>query len=139
MFKRILLASDGSEHALRAAEKTTYLTTQTYDVEVVILYVVDSSKSKSDVLSIGEGEAVKEERRRRISSTEGILQKKGINYSTQIMKGEPGPSIVEFAKKNGIDLIIIGSRGLNSFQEMVLGSVSHKVAKRAACPVMIVK
>ena len=37
------------------------------------------------------------------------------------------------------DLVIIGSRGLNSLQEMVLGSVSHKVVKRVKCPVHIVK
>jgi len=33
----------------------------------------------------------------------------------------------------------VGSRGLNSLQEMVLGSVSHKIAKRVQCPVLIVK
>ncbi|MGX0513072.1 nucleotide-binding universal stress UspA family protein [Staphylococcus hominis] len=35
--------------------------------------------------------------------------------------------------------IVLGSRGLNSLQEMVLGSVSHKVAKRSKIPVIIVK
>nr|WP_259337888.1 universal stress protein [Staphylococcus devriesei] len=35
--------------------------------------------------------------------------------------------------------IILGTRGLNSLQEMVLGSVSHKLAKRAQIPVIIVK
>lgn len=35
--------------------------------------------------------------------------------------------------------IILGTRGLNSFQKMVLGSVSHKVAKRSQIPVIIVK
>ncbi|MGB8270820.1 MAG: universal stress protein, partial [Priestia megaterium] len=41
--------------------------------------------------------------------------------------------------KNNFNLVVIGSRGLNSLQEMVLGSVSHKVAKRVHCPVMIIK
>lgn len=35
--------------------------------------------------------------------------------------------------------VLVGSRGLNSVQEMVLGSVSHKIAKRVQCPVLIVK
>ncbi|MEC0703363.1 universal stress protein, partial [Bacillus spizizenii] len=57
-----------------------------------------------------------------------------------IMKhGEPGPTIVSYANENQFDMLIVGSRGLNSLQEMVLGSVSHKVAKRANCPVLIVK
>lgn len=47
--------------------------------------------------------------------------------------------IVSFANRGNFDIVIIGSRGLNSFQEMVIGSVSHKVAKRANAPVLIVK
>ncbi|WP_337692580.1 universal stress protein [Companilactobacillus halodurans] len=35
--------------------------------------------------------------------------------------------------------MVLGTRGLNSLQEMVLGSVSHKVAKRSEIPVVIVK
>ncbi|WP_256592904.1 universal stress protein [Pseudomonas sp. 2822-17] len=43
------------------------------------------------------------------------------------------------ANNGEYDIVIIGSRGLNPFQEMVLGSVSHKIAKRVECPVLIVK
>lgn len=46
---------------------------------------------------------------------------------------------MEYANKGSYDIVIIGSRGLNSLQEMVLGSVSHKVVKRVVCPVLIVK
>jgi nucleotide-binding universal stress UspA family protein len=50
---------------------------------------------------------------------------------------------VMFTRMKGVsicsDLMIIGSRGLNSLQEMVLGSVSYKVIKRVQCPVLIVK
>lgn len=53
-----------------------------------------------------------------------------------MLYGEPGPSIVYYANKEQFDLVIIGSRGLNSLQEMVLGSVSHKVVKRVKCPVL---
>ena len=49
------------------------------------------------------------------------------------------PAIVEYTNKNQFDVVVIGSRGLNALQEMVLGSVSHKIAKRANCPVLIVK
>ncbi|RCK13159.1 universal stress protein [Bacillus licheniformis] len=49
------------------------------------------------------------------------------------------PAIVSYANHHDVDIVIIGSRGLNTLQEMVLGSVSHKVAKRVKCPVLIVK
>lgn len=42
-------------------------------------------------------------------------------------------------QKNKVDIVVIGSRGLNTLQEMVLGSVSHKVMKRVHRPAMIVK
>ncbi|CAH0275835.1 TRAP-T-associated universal stress protein TeaD [Peribacillus simplex] len=56
-----------------------------------------------------------------------------------MLYGEPGSSIVYYANKEQFDLVIIGSRGLNSLQEMVLDSVSHKVVNRVKCPVLVVK
>lgn len=47
--------------------------------------------------------------------------------------------IVKYANDQKVDIVVIGSRGLNALQEMVLGSVSHKVMKRAHCPALIVK
>ncbi|WP_433750363.1 universal stress protein [Falsibacillus pallidus] len=138
MFKRILLASDGSKHAQRAA-KTAAALGNLAQSAVTVLYVIDSSASKSDVLSKGSKEAVQAERERKLASTCEILNENSVHFQTEFVRGDPGPSIVEFANKNGYDLLIVGSRGLNSLQEMVLGSVSHKVAKRVNCPVMIVK
>ncbi|MHC0551186.1 universal stress protein [Salinicoccus sp. CNSTN-B1] len=51
----------------------------------------------------------------------------------------PAKEIIKEAELENYELVVIGSRGLSRFQEMVLGSVSHKVAKRAEIPVMIVK
>ncbi|WP_299095456.1 universal stress protein [uncultured Metabacillus sp.] len=139
MFKNILLATDGSEHAFRAAIKAAEVAKLSDDANITIIYVVDGSTSKSDVLSDGSKEAVYERRLRKIRPTEEILKQKQINYTLEILKGEPGPEIVRYANKQHFDIVVIGSRGLNKLQEMVLGSVSHKVAKRVECPVMIVK
>jgi nucleotide-binding universal stress UspA family protein len=42
--------------------------------------------------------------------------------------------VVDYANSHNFDLVAAGSRGLNSLQEMVLGSVSHKIAKRVKAP-----
>jgi nucleotide-binding universal stress UspA family protein len=139
MFKRILLASDGSAHALRAAEQAIDLAKNDPDALVVILYVVDSKTSKADVLRNLDTEGIAQFRHERMHSIEKIAKEAGVNYEIKIIRGEPGPSIVEYANGNNIDVILIGSRGLNALQEFVLGSVSHKVAKHAKCPVMIIK
>ncbi|PLT33708.1 universal stress protein [Bacillus sp. V5-8f] len=138
MFRKILLAADGSEHAFRAAEKAAEMATWK-KARITVLYVVDSSTSKNDVLLEGDRGAVNERRKQRLSPIENLLAEEDVEYDIKILKGDPGPAIVEYANQNGYDLVVVGSRGLNSLQEMVLGSVSHKVAKRVHCPVMIVK
>lgn len=80
-----------------------------------------------------------EKRRQRLEPIKNILLQKGAAHKFEFIHGEPGPSIVDFTNKGDYDLIVVGSRGLNALQEMVLGSVSHKIHKRVLVPVMIVK
>ena len=54
-------------------------------------------------------------------------------------KKTPPHEIVEFATKHKIDLIIIGSRGLNPFQEWYLGGISSQVVQHAPCAVLVYK
>ena len=53
--------------------------------------------------------------------------------------GDPATEILGWAKMNQVDLLVIGSRGLGPVRELVLGSVSEKVAHGAPCPVTIVR
>lgn len=139
MFNKILLSSDGSEHALRAAEKAIALAESNPDAVIEVVYVIDGSKSKTDVLHSSNEIDREKKRKEKLALTEQKLTRAGMKYTIKILHGEPGPAIVKYANSNKFDVCVIGSRGLNSLQEMVLGSVSHKVAKRAECPVMIVK
>ncbi|CDQ21154.1 Nucleotide-binding universal stress protein, UspA family [Halobacillus karajensis] len=139
MYKKILLAADGSDHSIRTAVRAAELAKLQGDGKVTIIYVIDGDQSKSDVLSEGDQGMIEQRRQQRLKPIEDILQEKNAPYQITIEHGEPGPTIVKYANENAFDLVVIGSRGLNTLQEMVLGSVSHKVAKRAKCPVMIVK
>ncbi|MFD2043265.1 universal stress protein [Ornithinibacillus salinisoli] len=138
MFKKILFAADGSEHSMRACEKALELASYNQNSKVDILYVVDPKHSKDEVLNSWgkDATAIRKEK------LELIVQKakqSEVNFEVVFLHGDPGPTIVNYANKNRFDAVVIGSRGLNTFQEMVLGSVSHKVAKRVNCPVLIVK
>ncbi|WP_209125129.1 universal stress protein [Alkalihalobacillus sp. BA299] len=139
MFKRILLPADGSEHSIRAAEKAIAIAKADVQSSVTVLYVVDGSTSKADVLKNWDSLGIASQRKAKLSAIEQQALNEKINFEIKIVRGEPGPAIVKYANDHKYDLIVIGSRGLNALQEMVLGSVSHKVAKRALCPVMIVK
>lgn len=139
MYKKIALATDGSEHSKRAAENAIHIAKCSLNSKIEVLFVVDPDKVKSDVLSSWNSADVGESRKNRLKEVERIAQKSGISYEIKILHGDPGPVIVDYVNKNNFDIVIIGSRGLNALQEFVLGSVSHKVAKRAICPVLIVK
>lgn len=101
--------------------------------------VVDMEKSKQDVLHSRSSESLLIERRRKIANVEQLLKDEQLNYKITTLKGTPGPEIVRYANEQKVDLVVIGSRGLNGLQEMVLGGVSHKVMKRVHCPALIVK
>ncbi|KNH20633.1 MAG: universal stress protein [Priestia megaterium] len=135
MYQKILLAVDGSEHSKRAAEHAIQVASFIPQSQVEIISVIDLSKAKTEIL---HGE-LKQKRQQALEEIKSCFEKKQIAHQLKIERGDPGPTIVDYANKNNFDLVVIGSRGLNSLQEMVLGSVSHKVAKRVHCPVMIIK
>ncbi|MGD6875055.1 universal stress protein [Bacillus infantis] len=138
MYKRILLAIDGSEHSERATDQAAGLA-ELSGASIEIVYVADYSKAMTDVLHTQSKEDLDLARREKLLPFEERLEALGTSFSVKILHGEPGPAIVEYANSSDADLVVIGSRGLNALQEMVLGSVSHKVVKRTDCPVLIVK
>ncbi|GGA78058.1 universal stress protein [Ornithinibacillus halotolerans] len=138
MYKKILYAADGSEHSMRAGDNVFELARLSPNSKVDIIYVVDPKHSKDEVLSNWGKDAV-EVRKEKLALIVQKAKKSGVNFEVVFLNGDPGPTIVDYANKHNYDLIVLGSRGLNKFQEMLLGSVSHKVAKRANSPVLIVK
>jgi len=66
-------------------------------------------------------------------------EQRGINYQVILHTGKAGEGIVELAKKNKPDLLIIGSRGLNALHRAVETSVSDYVAYNANTPVLVVE
>ncbi len=61
----------------------------------------------------------------------------GLEVEHQATEGHASTVLVEAAA--GADLVVVGSRGLGGFSELLLGSVSHEVAQRAHCPVVIIR
>lgn len=61
------------------------------------------------------------------------------NVTTRLMDGNPANRILECIDEEGIDCVVMGSRGLSDLKGLFLGSVSHKVASRAPCTCIMVK
>lgn len=139
MYKRILVAVDGSVNSKRAAKHAAYLASLNPGTVVQVLYILDYDRTRSDVLDNAQIADLHKDRQQQLLPIDEVFKQQDTHYELVIKHGEPAPTIVLFANSNDFDLVIIGSRGLNTFQEMVLGSVSHKVAKQVTAPVLIIK
>ena len=68
---------------------------------------------------------------------EARAEARDVQIETIAVEGQPAKALVEVAK--GADLLVVGSRGLGGFRELLLGSVSQQCAQHATCPVVIVR
>src|SRR5699024_11318839 len=90
---------------------------------VELLYVDDFDKVKSDVLHSSSQVALEQSRRGHLIPYKDKLKENNIDYEVKILNGYPGPTISKYANDENVDLLVIGSRGLNALQEVVMGSV----------------
>jgi len=141
MIERILLASDGSNHAAKATETAIDLATQLPNANITIFHVRASSPKRGDLVraKFDVETLVQQEAKQAIKTTLNKFHQAGVRFMLEVALGDPAIEIVQYAEKEKFDLIIIGSRGLNTLGEVLLGSVSHKVVHEAVCPVMVVK
>jgi nucleotide-binding universal stress UspA family protein len=63
----------------------------------------------------------------------------GVAIATQVVEGRPSTEVVEFAAKNDVDLIVMGTQGRSGLGRALLGSVADHVIRQADCPVMVVR
>ncbi|MCO4097211.1 universal stress protein [Macrococcus canis] len=137
MYKSILLAADGSDNSYRAAKEVLNLCSD--NTTVTILTVESIDESVDNVLHSVEGQGAGDKRKKKLQKITELFDSNNIRYTVRIEKGEPKEKVVESANSGQYEIVVLGTRGLNGLQEMVLGSVSHKVAKRSEIPVLIVK
>jgi nucleotide-binding universal stress UspA family protein len=76
-----------------------------------------------------------------VNNVRQMGKQKNIKIKTDVIVGISSvvKEIVEYAHKNKIDMIVVGSRGLSGFKKMLLGSVASGVVTYADCPVLVAK
>lgn len=141
VFKKVLIPVDQSEQAHRAVEKAAELVKEGFIEDLVLFNVYDSAEV--DITKLHNQERLDEMRAESLillKNYEGILKEKGIDCRLKRAGGDPATLILDVLENDGeYDLVIMGSRKLNKFQELVFGSVSDKVTRLVKIPVLIVK
>ncbi|MHC1715207.1 MAG: universal stress protein [Acidaminococcaceae bacterium] len=140
-FHKILVPFDGSEHAEKALARAVYFA-KLCGSEILILNVVDLNKKISSFEQVSTGGYVpsdfKEEGYRiMLNFADNIPKEIKTKYMVEI--GRPAEIILDICKQESCDLIIMGSRGLSTLKQLILGSVSDYVMSNAMCPVMVIR
>ncbi|MHA6260134.1 universal stress protein [Sporosarcina sp. CAU 1771] len=136
---KIAVAIDGSENALRAAKQAITLARYLPDAHLEVIFVADNSKAKDERLLTQSPESLSLKREQKVHPIIELAKEADVKAKVKMLKGNPAQEIIKYVCSGEVDHLVIGSRGLNTFQEMLLGSVSHKVVKHVSCPVTIVK
>ena len=84
-------------------------------------------------------EVFEELRQTNLNKASSYFKRNGLKVWYDYSYGNPAEEIAAYARKNNVDMIIMGTRGLSAIKEVFLGSVSHKVLQLASCPVVLVK
>ncbi len=146
MFKRILVAVDGSRHSKRAVETAIDLTKR-YQASVTLLHVIRDMPLPKEILKmIAAGEVTESRREILENSAEIILgnaqkkfQEAGLSdVKSHYIIGDPAFQIADYAEKNGVDLIVIGHRGLGTHGEM-LGSMARKLLNMTGISCLVIR
>ena len=138
MFSKILVAIDGSTSAKRAFARSLYLASKC-DSRLEVVHVVPCEFGGDSVNTFELVEELKKKGKEILEQCKRIAAKNNISIKTMSELGDPAKIIIKLAKSNDFDLIIMGSRGRSAFKELLLGSVTQKVAHHAKCPVMVVR
>ena len=147
-FPKILVGIDGSEASINAS-RSAIVIAKKYNSQLTALFVLHMhgirSVSSTFITAPTYGvEGFEEEKRAAQEWLNGIRlegQGEGIDIGTKIIEGSTSveATIVDYAEREGVDLIVIGTRGRTGFKRLLLGSVALGVVTYSHCPVMVVK
>lgn len=140
-FQYIVVPYDGSQHAERALEHAVRLADSLQATLDVVYVDPTQSQLLEQPLAIPTHElnAYFTEEEQEVKERLTALTSSAHPSRVTVLQGHAGKEIVRYAADVNADLIIVGSRGLGTLQEWMLGSVSHYVAQHASCAVTIVK
>ena len=140
-YKKILFPTDLTDGSKTIA-KHVKLMAEKFGADITVVYVVNVGHyySSLEVPTAGlanfEAEVISAAETQMENFAEE--QFKGMDVKAEVLTGNPPDEIVEYAEKNGNDLIIMGhSRA--GLERVLLGSVAHRIVKLSPVPVMIVR
>ena len=139
MYQNILIAVDGSDHSLLALQHAAKLA-RALDSR---LHLVHAYPSTSDIVGYSDYTSLlarrKDKGREVLDAMRTRLQDPELVIEESLLEGPEAEAVLNAAEAHGVDLIVMGSRGLGTVKRWLLGSLSQKVSQLAHCPVLLVR
>lgn len=166
MFKKILVPCDGSELAKRTVFPYVEDLGKQTGAEVTLLQVIHAPSGRSgahfragapeipislpetpDDVDIAqhpiyrdqEIASAEQEARRSVAKPEHMLRERGVHVRSEVILGEAAEEIIEYAQQENFDLIVMCSHGSSGIRRWVFGSVTEKVLRGTALPVLVIR
>ena len=144
--QRILVPTDFSTHADTALKKAVDIAVQ-HKAKIFLLHVIDEQIQQCAVdycLPAGltaqlEAESLNQAGEKLKKEAEAIAEVRQVDIVFDVQKGSPADVIIKEQKAKDVDLIVIASHGRTGISKYLIGSVTDKVVRGAACTVIVVK
>jgi len=137
--KKILVPVDGSQYSMHAVEYALALAKH-MDSEMLLIHC-----HKSFPVVLGEAyfqkaiDKIMKKSNDLLNPYRELVQEAGVAFIDRIMEGPAAQAICEVAGIEKVDMIVMGCRGRNDLEGLLLGSCTHRVLRTAPCPVLVIR
>ncbi len=138
MYNLLLVPIDGSENSMRAAKHAIDLAAK-FNSKLIALHVVDMRVVKAYEGSSQVLAQLKRLGEQYLKDVTEMAGEANVKIGTILRNGLPSEVIVEEAERRGVDLIVMGTRGLTGAKRVILGSTAEQVIRWAECSVLVIK
>jgi nucleotide-binding universal stress UspA family protein len=137
MFDTVVIATDGSESVQRAVSVALDIS-ERFDATVHALYVVDASEVESspEELRAEMREALESRADEALADVAGRADR---DVTTAVREGRPASEISSYARREGVDVVVMGTRGRHGTDRFLIGSVAERVVRSCPAPVLTVR
>jgi nucleotide-binding universal stress UspA family protein len=142
-FRKILVATDGSEASLKAARLAVSLAAG-QRAEMVVVHVVDDETVREFCRALGKDEkearqTMVESARKYVAEIEKLAQQSSVRAEGHVEHGTPHEAILKLADRAKADLVVMGKIGRRGVRRALVGSVTRRVIDLTDVPVLVVK
>jgi len=135
MYEDILLPFDGSDGAAEALHHAAEIA-HWADATIHVLFVADTTRDSVTVVETQVVDALVLEGEDIVEEAERTLNTLGVDYESDVVQGNPAPTIVEYAERYDHDLIVMPTRGREGVSRYLIGSVTEKIVRLSSVPVL---